>query len=119
MRGRFVPGRAATDVAVNGGGFDIETGALTLTDNSAETPDVVVDLSELKFPMTWQNLVSHWDAEPEQISTTNGGAVFSYMLGSTTRYRLVPEPYDAIQDAFYSDWDGSALSGLIVARGGT
>jgi hypothetical protein len=119
MRGRFVPGRAAADVAVNGGGFDIETGALTLTDNSPETPDVVVDLSELKFPMTWQNLVAHWDAEPELIGAISSGAVFSYMLGGTTRYRHVPDPYDATQDAFYSDWDGSALSGLIVARGGT
>ena len=120
MRGRFVPGRALSgeDVAVDGGSFDVETGAFTLTDNSAETPDVVIDLSALKFPMTWQNLTAHWDVEPAQIGTTEDGVVFSYMLGGVTRYRLVPDPYDATQDGFYSGWDGSALSGLIVARGG-
>ena len=67
---------------------------------------------------SWSHYLDHWDVEPIQISTTSSGTVFGYTLGGVTRYRLIPNPYDATQDAFYSDWDGTALSGLIITRGG-
>ncbi len=68
-------------------------------------------------PTTWGYYAVHWATTPAQVGTTAAGAVYSYTLGGTTRYRLVPSPYVAAQDAFYSAWDGAALSGFIVSRG--
>lgn len=68
-------------------------------------------------PTTWGHYAVHWTTAPAQVGTTAAGAVYSYTLSGTTRYRLVPSPYAAAQDAFYSAWDGAALSGLIVSRG--
>jgi hypothetical protein len=66
---------------------------------------------------TWNYYAINWTTPPAQLGTTAAGAVYGYTLSGTTRYRLVPSPYAASQDAFYSAWDGITLSGLIVARG--
>jgi len=42
----------ALDIFVNGGTFNAATMVLTLTDNNATTPDIVVDLSDLKKVVT-------------------------------------------------------------------
>ena len=68
--------------------------------------------------LTWAYFRDHWDTPPTVIGTTAAGTVYSYALNGVTRYCLIPEPYDAAQDAFFQNWDGQALSGLIVARGG-
>jgi len=34
-----------------------------------------------------------------------------------TRFRFIPDDYDPTLDAFYAEFDGTDLSGLIVARG--
>ena len=67
--------------------------------------------------ITWDFYATNWTTAPTQVGTTAAGAVYSYTLSGTTRYRLVPSPYLAAQDTFYSTWDGSALSGPIVSRG--
>ena len=66
---------------------------------------------------TWDYYVTNWTTPPTQAGTTAAGAVYSYTLTGVTRHRLVPSPYVAAQDAFYSAWDGAVLSGLIVSRG--
>jgi hypothetical protein len=66
---------------------------------------------------TWAYFTATWSVEPTQVGSTVSGVVFEYELNGTSRFRLVPDPYDATNDAFYSGWDGTTLTGLIVARG--
>jgi hypothetical protein len=67
--------------------------------------------------LTWAALATTWDSPPTLAATIAAGAVYGYARGGVQRYRLVPSPYLAAQDAFYSEFDGTDLSGLIVARG--
>ena len=67
--------------------------------------------------LSWNYLSSNWTTAPVQVGTTAAGAVYSYTLSETTRYRLVPSIYAAAQDAFYSNWDGTNLTGFIISRG--
>lgn len=66
---------------------------------------------------TWGHLATNWSAAPAVVGSVPAGSVYSYTLGGVTRYRLVPSPYLAANDAFYSGFSGGALSGLIVSRG--
>ena len=66
---------------------------------------------------TWEYLAYNWSEEPTIITTISSGDVYEYKLDDSTRYRLVPSPYDATQDAFYSNFDGTNLTNLITARG--
>lgn len=68
-------------------------------------------------PIDWIYLKEKWDAPPTLNATISSGDVYNYTLGGVTRYRLVPEPYVAANDAFYTGFDGTTLSGLIAARG--
>lgn len=45
------------------------------------------------------------------------GAVRSHTSGGVTVFRFIPAPYAAGLDGFYSGFDGTTLSGLIVSRG--
>tara|TARA_R110002012_G_scaffold284722_1_gene475600 strand:- start:517 stop:1131 length:615 start_codon:yes stop_codon:yes gene_type:complete len=66
---------------------------------------------------TWEYLVYNWSSEPTLNTAIVGGDVYDYELDGVTRYRFVPNPYDSTQDAFYSDFDGTNLTNLIVTRG--
>ena len=66
---------------------------------------------------TWTDYATKWTAPPEQIASITSGAVFTYTYGGATRYRLVPAPYSSVNDAFYSGFNGSVLSGFLVRRG--
>jgi hypothetical protein len=68
---------------------------------------------------TWEYYATKWDTAPTQAGTVAAGAVWAYVLGGVTRYRLVPSPYDATDDAFYSTFSGGSLSGLITSRSTT
>jgi fibronectin-binding autotransporter adhesin len=59
---------------------------------------------------TWTDFATRWDTPPTFVSAS----VLGYTWESVTRYRFVPTPYTASQDAFYSDL---GLTQLIVARG--
>lgn len=65
----------------------------------------------------WTNLAANWSVEPTLAAEIDGGQVFRYELKGVVRYRFIPNPYDPAQDAFYAAFDGTDLSGLIVARG--
>jgi hypothetical protein len=71
--------------------------------------------------LSWNYLVSNWTTTPSMVgsSTVSGqqGQVFAYTLGSTTRYRFVPNTYSASLDAFYSSYINEVLSGVITKRG--
>lgn len=67
--------------------------------------------------VTWDYYATNWTEQPALLATIASGNVYSYTLRGITRYRLVPSPFLAANDVFYSSWNGSALSGLIVARG--
>lgn len=70
-----------------------------------------------QLPQPWAYYKDHWSAEPTLQATVAAGDVWAYQLDGVTRYRLVPEPYNPVMDAFYSTFAGGALSGLIAARG--
>lgn len=65
----------------------------------------------------WFAFVSTWTEEPAQIATIAEGAIFMYIHQGIACYRLVPTPYVASNDAFYTEWDGTTLSGQIATRG--
>lgn len=67
--------------------------------------------------LDWGYYKDHWSADPTLQATVAAGDVWAYQLDGVTRYRLVPEPYNPVMDAFYSTFAGGALSGLIVTRG--
>lgn len=92
-------------------GFETDTGKLKIGDGTA----VWNSLSYITD--TWNYFATTWSVEPSQVGTTGSGVVYSYELDGTTRYRFVPNTYDSSQDAFYSGWDGTSLTGLIIARG--
>jgi hypothetical protein len=77
---------------------------------------IAADVKALSAP-TWQALVMRWDTPPVNVGAVSGGAVLAYALEGVTRYRLVPAPYVASQDAFYAAFEGGVLSDLICARG--
>lgn len=76
-----------------------------------------LDLAGNAVILSWDFLACNWTTAPAQIGTTAAGSVWSYTLRGVTRFRLVPEPYAASGDAFYTTFTGGVLSGLIVARG--
>ena len=67
--------------------------------------------------ITWDYLVQNWSVEPTLNATVASGDVYNYTQGGVTRYRIVPVPYNSTEDHFYSDFNGTTLSGFIVARG--
>jgi hypothetical protein len=85
------------------------------------SPTVTIDLTaapgQQSLDNTWTYLVAQWDNPPSLVATIAAGQVYLYTLNSTPRYRLVPAPYDAGSDAFYSGFSSGVLSGLIDTRG--
>jgi len=69
---------------------------------------------------TWTRLVTQWDTPPTvagSVASPVAGTVYLYTWGGVNRYRVVPTVYAAPNDSFYSDFDGTALTGLLVSRG--
>jgi hypothetical protein len=66
--------------------------------------------------LNWTYLVSSWDTAPTLTAPLAGGSVYTYILDSVTRYRFVPEPYVAAQDAFYNDFNGMSVTDLVTRR---
>lgn len=64
----------------------------------------------------WTSLSTRWDTEPTLDTTISEGDVYTYVLDGVTRYRLVPDPYTAENDAFYTTFSGGVLSDLITKR---
>jgi hypothetical protein len=91
-----------------GAGFDVY-----LTD----TTGAIAYAQNVEDGLTWSDYATRWDDAPTLNAAITGGTVYNYTLDGVTRYRFVPTAYDAASDAFYTAFDGTTLSGLIVARG--
>lgn len=91
----------------------LEQGPLTVR----ATVEAVAAYAQGTAPLTWTSLATSWSTPPTLAATIAAGQVYAYTLDSVTRYRLVPNPYAAAQDAFYTTFTGGVLSGLIVTRG--
>lgn len=65
-------------------------------------------------PQSWMDYVA-WPSVEE--ATIASGTVMAHTRQGVTIYRLIPDPYDPATDAFYSGFDGIALSDLITTRG--
>jgi hypothetical protein len=65
----------------------------------------------------WIDYATNWSTPPVLVGSTPAGDVYSYTLDGVTRYRFVPAMYDPALDAFYSNFSGGVLSGMIVSRG--
>lgn len=65
--------------------------------------------------LKWIDYVSNYDSEPTFQSSIAAGDVYLYQYNNGSLYRLVgSNPYT---DRFYSAFDGSNVSGLVVERG--
>jgi hypothetical protein len=65
----------------------------------------------------WGFYSTNWSVQPAIVGTTAAGTVYQYVLGSVTRYRLVPSPYLPTADSFYLTFAAGVLSDLVATRG--
>lgn len=108
-----IPGLPAADALTGAELVPVAQGPLTVK----VTVDALAAYAQGTAPVTWTALATSWTTPPTLAATIAAGQVYAYTLDGTTRYRLVPTPYDAADDAFYTTFAGGVLSGLIVARG--
>jgi len=77
---------------------------ITATEGSSFVPD-----------QDWVHLAIQYD-ELGTTTTVSGGVVTEYEYSFGTRYRFEPDADDNSLDAFYTNFDGSTVSGLVAAR---
>lgn len=104
---------ALQGTADNANTLEGENGSYYLNyDNFTNTPAQIAEPT-----IQWIFLASHFSIEPEEVATIDDGTVFKYTLEGVERFRLVPEPYDPSEDAFFEAFDGTTLTNLIIKRG--
>lgn len=105
-----------TDVAANTLARHTHANQVILDATTASfTTALETKLNEIED--AWIYYATSWSVTPSFNSNITNGDVYNYTLDSVTRYRLVPTVYDATQDAFYENFDGIALTNLIITRG--
>ena len=111
-----VPGKVPTTTDLSLGEIAVNTydGKMFIKKNVSDA-ETIVTISASEY--NWNYLVTVWTEPPFWVSTIAEGSVFNYTLNGITRFRLVPDPYGAAQDAFYTTFAGGVLSGLITTRG--
>lgn len=72
---------------------------------------------DTEWGFDWGYLVANWSVEPTLNASITDGDVYNYELNGTLRYRFVPSTYTPTQDAFYTSFDGTSVTGLITKRG--
>lgn len=70
-----------------------------------------------QWGFSWEYLVANWSVIPTLNAAITGGDVYNYELNGTLRYRFVPTTYTPTQDAFYTSFNGTSVTGLITKRG--
>lgn len=70
-------------------------------------------LIEVNAGLRWIDYVTSYVTTPIQLATIASGDVFQYDYSNRTLYRLV----GTTDDAFYSNWDGVDVSGIISSKG--
>jgi hypothetical protein len=90
---------------------------LILTMSNGTTIDAgAVPVTPATGSLTWIDYVSNWLTEPALVGTTTEGEVYSYGYTTSTYYRLIPNDASLEQDSFYENWNGSALSNIVIER---
>jgi hypothetical protein len=64
----------------------------------------------------WTQNAMQWKEPPVFLQTIAAGKVYQYTYNAGLKYRLVPSPYNASEDAFYATLSGGSLSGKICQR---
>lgn len=101
---------------------DLESRVDTL-ESRADTEEARVDSLNTKVAAlesigpNWIDLATQWLEPPALTASIASGNIYSYVYESVTYYRLVPSPYVASSDVFYTTFSGGALSGPVAARG--
>jgi hypothetical protein len=72
---------------------------------------------DTNWAFSWEYLVANWSVIPTLNAAITGGDVYNYELNGTLRYRFVPSTYTPTQDAFYTSFNGTSVTGLITKRG--
>jgi hypothetical protein len=72
---------------------------------------------DTQWAFSWGYLVANWSVIPTLNTAITGGDVYNYELNGILRYRFVPTIYTPTQDAFYTSFDGTSVTGLITKRG--
>ena len=68
--------------------------------------------------LSWIDYATQYKNSPVLVDTITGYEVYSYTgKDDVVRYRSVPNPYNSTLDAFYANFSGGVLSGLITTRG--
>lgn len=76
------------------------------------------ETEEAPAVLTWGDYVTNWASEPTLAGVTTGGDdVWEYTYNNGTLYRLVPAQGSSEVDGFYSSWNGTDVSDLVVNRG--
>tara|TARA_Y100000310_G_scaffold286956_1_gene311542 strand:+ start:214 stop:540 length:327 start_codon:yes stop_codon:yes gene_type:complete len=96
------------------GANTVELGGQPRVPNVASLSAPVIQVST---DLRWFDYVTGFSLAPEVDAQILEGTVYLYRYASRPNlYRLVPDPYVTTSDAFYSSFDGTTLSGLVVAR---
>ena len=66
------------------------------------------------FASYWMTLARGFSVIPTEIGSTANGGVWEYTYTNGTLYRYIAT--DLSLDAFYTTWDGSAVSGLVTEK---
>ncbi len=78
----------------------------------------LIDLNNsLNNGFSWEFLALNWTSEPIFLESLSDGDVYSYELNGVTRYRFIPNNYNAMNDSFFENFDNSNLTNLINNRG--
>jgi hypothetical protein len=95
--------------------YDSDTKTIRIGDGVTPGGEILFGSSPDKS--TWEFYVMNWDSTPQFVANITDGTVYSYTYNNVTRYRFVPSTYDSTLDSFYSSFNGTTLSDLIVSRG--
>ena len=81
-----------------------------------ETVETVkIEVAEGAYvPLKWLDYVAYYPVVSETV--LDNGEVLERHANNTTIYQFIPEPYVYSEDAFYTDFDGTTLSNLLVRR---
>lgn len=111
--------RAQIDAAAAAGG--LKTGEIYLiTDEARLTIGTAINAHQAaakQSELGWSAYVSQWSSAPVKLAPIAPGDVYKYTRAAGNYYRLVPNPYTAAQDAFYSNYTAGVLSGFLASRG--
>lgn len=91
--------------------------AQELVDKQTTTGDIAALVAGSSFTIntSWIGLATGYASVPTGPTNVTGGKVYTYTYtGPTTRYRFIAN--DGSIDAFYSGFNGSSVSGLIVTK---